>query len=47
MSFRTSCQLPDQNPGRSVVVWTGRMAGDSNSSVTGSGAGSKRLVIAG
>ena len=35
MSERTSAQEPRQKPGRSRVVWIGRCAGDSSSSVSG------------
>ena len=35
MSARTSAQEPRQKPGRSRVVWIGRCAGDSSSSVSG------------
>ena len=38
MSLRTSCHEPAQNPARSLVTCTGRSAGDSRCSVTGTAA---------
>ena len=35
MSARTSAQEPRQKRGRSAVVWIGRWAGESSSSVSG------------